>query len=381
MNIAYVINGLNGGGAAFPMIQLLGLMRELGHEAKVLALSLQDGKAAERLESAGIPFEVLGGRPGAVFAPAARLFRRLRADRPDLVWTSLTQGTLYGQLAGRLLDIPVVSWQHNDHLKPGNLALLRRTRSLTSRWIADSDAVRAFAQRELGVAADRIDVWAPFVADPDAPVSRPWTGPGRLRLGTLGRLHPNKQHAVLLHALARARDLDANVFSGLELHIAGDGPQQTMLEDLASTLGLSERVVFAGFVPPRPFLAGLHGYVQTSWKEGFCIAAHEAMQAALAVVATRVGQPAHSIRPGATGWLCEVGDVEAIAQAMLALARDPASAAAMGRQARADVLERYSRERFRRTGEHLVERIARDVAARRRRPDGRPAVAPPPAES
>ncbi len=379
MNIAYVINGLNGGGAAFPMIQLLGLMRELGHEAKVLALSLQDGKAAARLESAGIPFEVLGGTAG-VFTSAARLFRRLRAERPDLVWTSLTQGTLYGQLAGRLLDIPVVSWQHNDHLKPGNLALLRRTRSLTSRWIADSDAVRAFAQRELGVAADRIDVWAPFVADPDAPVSRPWTGPGRLRLGTLGRLHFNKQHSVLLHALARARDLDAKVFSGLELHVAGDGPQRPMLENLVRTLGLSERVVFAGFVSPQPFLAGLHGYVQASWKEGFCIAAHEAMQAALAVIATRVGQPAHSIRPGETGWLCEVGDVEAIAQAMLALARDPARASAMGKQARADVLERYSREHFRRTGERLVERIAREVTARQRRPDGRSAFPQPPAE-
>ena len=48
MRITYLINGLNGGGAAFPMMQVIALMRELGHDVEVLAHMPQDGKAGKR---------------------------------------------------------------------------------------------------------------------------------------------------------------------------------------------------------------------------------------------------------------------------------------------------------------------------------------------
>lgn len=303
MKVAYLINGLNGGGAAFPMIQVIGLMRELGHDVTVFALMQQDGRAAEPLERAGIPYEILGRGRTDVIRPFARLLRRLRRDRADLLWTSLTRGTLYGQIAGKLLGIPVVSWQHSDYLKPANLAILRRSRCLTSRWIADSEAVRGFAVRRLGVPKELVTVWPPFVANPDAPVAREWDAQGPIRLGTLGRLHHSKQYAVLLRAFARARFLDAAACARLELHVGGDGPEQAELNALGTELGLNRVLHFHGFVAPGAFLAHLHGYVQTSLKEGFCIAAHEGMQAGLPVITTRVGELVHSVSPGQTGWL------------------------------------------------------------------------------
>ena len=141
MRIIYLINGLNGGGAAFPMMQVIGLMRELGHDVEVLALMLQDGKAGSRLKQAGIPFEVLGRSTSGNLRQTKALIHHLRARRPNLIWTSLTRGTLYGQVIGGLMRIPVVSWQHSDYLKPGNLAALHLTRRLTCMWVADSDSV------------------------------------------------------------------------------------------------------------------------------------------------------------------------------------------------------------------------------------------------
>lgn len=366
MKVVYLINGLNGGGAAFPMIQVIGLIRELGHDVRVFALLPQDGRAAELLERAGIPYEILGSGPTDVLLPFARLIRRLQRDRADLLWTSLTRGTLYGQIAGHLLGIPVVSWQHSDYLKPANLAILRHTRPLTSRWIADSEAVRGFAEGTLGVPSERVTVWPPFIANPDAPVSRVWDGQGPIRLGTLGRLHHSKQYAVLLRAFARARIIDAPACARLELHLAGDGPEHAALKALGTELGLNGVLHFHGFVAPEVFLAHLHGYAQTSLKEGFCIAAHEAMQAGLPIIATRVGELARGVTPGQTGWLCNIGDVEAIAQAVLSLARNPTHASTMGHLARAQVLERYSRERFRTVGERLVAEIASDITAQSR---------------
>jgi glycosyltransferase involved in cell wall biosynthesis len=364
MRIVYLINGLNGGGAAFPMVRVIGLMRELGHEVRVIALMPQDGKAAVRLVRAGIPYEVIGSGAGDFFAPALRLTRRLRTLEPQLIWTSLTRGTIYGQLIGRLLRIPVVSWQHSAFLKRGNAAVLRRTLRLTARWIADSDAVNAFARAVLGVEPDKISTWPPFVADSAAPVAGPWTGTGLIRLGTLGRLHSSKQYDVLLRAFSRARQLDTHLSAHMQLLIAGEGPERQYLQTLVPKLGLQGSVTFAGFVAqPASFLASLHAYVQTSMKEGFCIAAHEAMLAGLPVISTRVGELAYSVRPGNTGWLCEVGDTEALARAMVALVHDPAEAAHMGSNARAIILDRYSPARFQTAGRALLERIQREVVS------------------
>lgn len=358
MRIVYLINGLNGGGAAFPMVQVIGLMRELGHEVRVAALLPQDRKAAARLDEAGIPYELLGESEHDYLGPALKLLRRLRSSRPDLLWTSLTRGTFYGQLAGRLLGIPVVSWQHSAYLKPGNRRLLRCTRGWSARWVADSVSVHDYAQAALGIAPAAIEVWPPFVADPASPAASRWDGRAPLRLGTLGRLHPSKQYGVLLRAFARALALQPVLVGRVELLIGGDGPEAAGLAALTRSLGLERSVRFVGFVErPAEFLAGLHGYLQTSLKEGFCIAAHEAMQAGLPVIATRVGELAHSVRPATTGWLCEVGDIEGLAQAIVALAADPARAAAMGSAAREWVLDRYGRARFRATGERLLREL------------------------
>lgn len=366
MRIAYLINGLNGGGAAFPMTQVIGLMRELGHEVTVFALMQQDGKAAQRLKRDNIPCELIGQGVYDFVAPAVRLVRRLRRMQPDLLWTSLTRGTIYGQLMGHLLDIPVVSWQHSAFLKPGNVAMLRRLARFTSLWVADSEAVSAFAQTTLGLDAKRVRVWTPFVATAQVAACNHWDGRGPLRLGSLGRLHVSKQFSVLVRAFARMRELDPRLAANVELYVGGDGPEEADLKALVRRLDLEHSVRFVGFVQqPATFLSSLHGYVQTSLKEGFCIAAHEAMQAGLPVIATRVGELAYSVKPADTGWLCDVGDVEALARAMIELASDPTAAASMGRRAREWVLRRYSPERFRGTGERLLDEVQCALGAAR----------------
>src|SRR3546814_8837707 len=70
---------------------------------------------------------------------------------------------------------------------------------------------------------------------------------------------------------------------------------------MARARGL-ENVRFVGFTDDAPaFLAGLHAYVQPSHHEGLCIAAHEAMLAALPVVGTAVGELPRSLGDGSLG--------------------------------------------------------------------------------
>ena len=362
MRIHYLINGLNGGGAAFPVIDVIGLMRAAGHEVQLLVLMPQDGRALPRLQAAGIDCAILGRGAGDVVDSARALLRRLKKDRPDLLWTSLTRATIFGQLAGRLLGIPVVSWQHNAFLKSGNRAILRRTKCLTRRWVADSESVACFAATELGIVRSKIDVWSLFIAQADVPIAKAWNGEGTFRIGSLGRLHPNKQYELLIRVAARVRELDPALSRQIEWIVAGSGPQAEALQQLAASLAI-DNLRFVGFLDrPKEFLASLHAYVQPSRNEGLCIAAHEAMLAALPLVTTPVGELQHSVLDGVTGTLCAIGDVEAMAQALIALARDPLRAAQMGRAGRERVLARFGAAQFQASGRALLERLQRELA-------------------
>lgn len=374
MKITYLVTVLDGGGAALPIADVVDVMRDQGHEVQVIALMRQDGRACPRLERAGIAYEVIGDGVHRHLKPSLTLLRRLRAQRPDLIWTSLTQATLYGQLAGALLGIPVVSWQHNAYLKPSNRRMLRATRRLTYRWIADSEAVADFSARALQLDPERIDVWPLFFADPHQPAAKGWDGSGPFRIGSLGRLHRNKDYRVIVEAAGILQSQEPDLSRRLQIDLAGAGPQQAELEGLASSVG-AKNVRFVGFKEqPFDFLAGLHGYVQPSRNEGLCIAAHEAMHAGLPVLATPVGQLAHSIEDGASGFLRPIGDAPAFAERIAWMVRNPQAAAAMGALAREKVAEHYSRERFVEAGRAALDHASRLAAAFQHRGAHRRAV-------
>jgi glycosyltransferase involved in cell wall biosynthesis len=363
MRICYLINGLNGGGAALPLPEVLSLMRRAGHQVSLVALARQDGRSEARLREAGIDFRVLG--PERIgLRSFLRLLRLLRAERPDVLWTSLTGASFLGQLCGWRLGIPVVSWQHNAFLRRGNRLLLRLTRSIPALWVADSEAVRGFAIDRLGIDAGRLHVWPLFVAEPRPPAAA-WPGFGPFRIGSLGRLHHNKGYDVLVRALALLQSREPALSERLQVCIAGSGPEQRRLQDLADELGV-RNLRFEGFVAePAEFLRSLHAYVQPSRNEGLCLAAHEAMQAALAVIATPVGQLAHSIVDGGSGWLCAAGDAAALAAAITRAIACPADTAAMGLNARDRVLQLFGRERFQASGNALLRLLEQRIAPER----------------
>ncbi|NKF22814.1 glycosyltransferase [Solimonas marina] len=365
MQIHYLINGLNGGGAAFPIPDLVAHMRGRGHQVRVLALQPQDRRSCAWLDRAGIEWQVLGRRDRDWFGAARALHAELDRDRPDLIWTSLTGATVYGQVMGATQRIPVVSWQHNAFLRPGNRRLLQLTRSLTDFWVADSQSVVDFSVRTLGLEPSRVMRWPIFRARDDAKQARTWTAGTSLRIGSLGRLHPNKRYDQLIEAVAAFSARAPALAARVEFVVGGSGEEFQRLTAQVRARGLEGRVNFVGFVDDtEAFLAGLDGYIQTSHHEGMCIAAHEAMQAGLPVICTAVGELQYSVEPGRSGWLVPIDDVDATATAIAALAANPQAAAQMGRYGRERLLERFGAAAFRRAGDAVLSRAEALVAQR-----------------
>ena len=108
------------------------------------------------------------------------------------------------------------------------------------------------------------------------------------------------------------------------LMLIGDGPDRSTAEYLARTLGVSDRVHFLGKQDNVNELLPLADLMlMPSEMESFGLAALEAMACRVPAIATLVGGVPELIENGVNGLLFEVGDVDAMAEAAIALLNDP----------------------------------------------------------
>ena len=173
-----------------------------------------------------------------------------------------------------------------------------------------------------------------FHAGVDAPA-------GGQRLVAVGRLAEQKGHLLLIEAAA----LVAARQPGFELVLAGDGELRPAIEARIAELGLQKTVRITGWIGSeqvREELIAARALVLASFAEGLPVVAMEAMALGRPVVSTAIAGIPELIVPGTHGWLVPAGDVQALADAMLAcLQCDDAQLQQMAAAARERVLARH----------------------------------------
>jgi glycosyltransferase involved in cell wall biosynthesis len=179
--------------------------------------------------------------------------------------------------------------------------------------------------------ASRDAVRAGWGVAPDVPV-----------LLAAGRFSPEKGQDVLVEALARVHAAGG---ARPALVLLGDGVLRPDLERAAARLPAGS-VRFDGWRDdPWARLGAADVFVLPSRREGLPLALLEAMAAGLPVVATRVGGVPTALDDGRCGALVPPDDPGALADAVLALLRDPALRARLASAAAARAGERYDVER------------------------------------
>jgi glycosyltransferase involved in cell wall biosynthesis len=153
------------------------------------------------------------------------------------------------------------------------------------------------------------------------------------------RFQPVKDHCTMLRAF---RQVVAHHSTSLLL-MAGGGPLEREMKELAHALEISPRVRFLG---PRSDMASLmkaaDACVLSSIYEGMPLVLLEAAASGLPAVATDVGGNSDVVIDGVTGFLAPSANPGALADAMLRLATLPAASRLdMGREARRNVGEKY----------------------------------------
>ncbi|WP_293783134.1 glycosyltransferase family 4 protein [uncultured Aeromicrobium sp.] len=162
-------------------------------------------------------------------------------------------------------------------------------------------------------------------------------------LMTVGRLAVQKGHRHLIDALPRLLE----TWPDLVAIVAGDGHLRDALEDHAARLGVGHALHLIGHrTEVRALLDAADVFVLPSRQEGMPMAALEAMDAALPVVATHVTGTSEVVDHGVTGWLVQPGDPRQIADAIATLLSDDALRRRFGDAGRRLYRERFTAERM-----------------------------------
>jgi len=309
-----------------------------------------------------------------------RLVRIVRAQKIDLIHTSLFDADVIGGIAGKICGVPVISTVcniggeperllDNPHVNQFKLALTTKLWGLALRTchqscIAISDAVKDSAIKTYGVPESRIAViyrslvpgWDHASVSQDAAALRHGLGlddAGPLLLN-VARFYPQKGQKYLIQAMP---DI-VRQFPRSHLLMAGDGPLRESLMSLSRELGIEGHITFLGRrTDVRCLLELADIFVFPSLFEGLGGALVEATGAGKPCVATRVGPIPEVVEHGKSGLLVPSQSPEALAQAIGQLVNDPELARAMGQRGKRIAAEKFGISRNIKLLEGLYQRI------------------------
>lgn len=318
-------------------------MAERGHEVGIACR--RGGALEERARAKGLAVHALPFRGD--FSPFAALGLRrvLRRFRPDAVMLhdphALSAGVLAGRCGARRVAVRRVDFALRG-------ALSRRKYGACDAVVAVSRAIAAVLERD-GLAAERIRLVyegvPPRPPEPGGAEALRALGVPRAAevVGNVAALTGHKDHATLLQAAA----LLAPRRPGARFVIVGDGERRAALEAQARSLGVADRVLFAGFRDDVDRLLPVFDvFCLSSHLEGLGTSLLDAMCFARPVVATAAGGIPEAVVDGKTGRLVPVRDALALADALADVLADPERREAMGRAGRERFLERFTADRM-----------------------------------
>ena len=340
MKILHVVETLERGGLERMVVDLAGRQRADGHEVSV-ACVFQAGLLAADLDAMGVPVVACHKRDGIDLRALRRLRHCMRAARGGVLHTHNAAAHYLACAAGAGLG-----WQRVVNTRHGMGAqasgsrkewLYRRTLSRTDVVAAVCEAARMRFEAQ-GVAPRgcllavpngvRLDAFARGEPRARLALARALGLGDEARIvGTVGRLNPVKDQAMLLEAFA-------HVHAGrpeAALVIVGDGPARADLQAQAQALGIAHRVRLLGDRSDvAALLQAFDLFALSSRSEGYSIALLEACASGLPIVATDVGGNGEIVVDGRNGRLVPAGDPVAFARATGDLLADAQALARMG---------------------------------------------------
>jgi glycosyltransferase involved in cell wall biosynthesis len=344
MRILQISSAQHFGGGERHFVDLTKGLTERGHEILVAALRVSPILAARPTLTQN--FFELSPTNALNLAKAFALRRFVREHAVEIVHAHMARDyplaalAVGGDGAARLIITRHVLFPMSK--------LHRITRRRVARVIAVSQAVASvireqgvFRNDQITVVHNGIDLakFRPRVLEHLA---------GRLRVGILGELTPNKGQIEFL----RAAEIVAAEIDKVEFVIAGsdnsrNGDYGRQLKTLIKASKFRDRIqLIESRIDVADFLSGLDVAVSASRSEAFGLAIVEAMAGGVPVVATATAGSREIISDNETGHLVPIDDVHKMAASISLLVKNPAARRRISESARQIAIQSFSLERM-----------------------------------
>lgn len=282
------------------------------------------------------------------------LRKLIKQEQVDMVQSHLLGSNVYCSLAGFTTRTPVVATFHgavdiseNERLKGLKFAAINMG---SQHIIAVSGGLREEIISRTSINARKIEIL--YNGIHSSAFQRPHADSLRQKygwsnndfiIGSLGNIRPAKGYDILLKAAALLRKQGQGL--SCRFVIAGQPDKNGLYEALLEqrkALGLEKQVQFLGFLDdPAEFLANLDLFLSSSISEGLPLSAIQAMAAQLPLLATRCGGYEELVTSRENGWLVDVSNPVAIADAVGTLAAEPEIRAELAKKARKHAVETF----------------------------------------
>ncbi|MGA9872589.1 MAG: glycosyltransferase family 1 protein [Rhodococcus sp. (in: high G+C Gram-positive bacteria)] len=352
MRVAIVAESFlpNMNGVTNSVLRVLEHLERTGHDAMVVAPDNPAGKPRAAVEHGRVPVHrvpaVMVPKVSSlpVGVPGPGLTATLREFGPDVV--HLASPFLLGAgglAAANRLGVPSVAVYQTDVAGFAESYGLGLTSRAAWRWTrrVHRGAARTLAPSSSAVDAleqhgiPRVHRWARGVdAIRFAPsarresLRRQWTGDGKLVVGFVGRLAPEK-HVERLAVIADDPDI--------QVVVVGDGPDRASLQKLMPS------AIFTGQLGGDQLAqayASFDVFVHPGEHETFCQAVQEALASGIPVIGPDAGGPRDLVSHCRNGYLLPVDRFTELLPSAVSALTSPAMRARFGEAARKSVLHR-----------------------------------------
>lgn len=310
-----------------------------------------------RLREAGVPVDVLGimGTP-ANLGYYRRLLKVIREYKPHIIHGAVFEGVISAVVGGTICRTPIILIEETS--EPANRTwrghlLFRVLAARAHAVVATSPAVYDYLTNRIHIPRHKVRLVLNGVEPMERPAQDVISGfraqlgisPDEFVVGSVGRMVDNhKLFSVLLKAFAQW--VTTGVLK-VKLLLVGDGVDREKLEQMTAGLGITDKVIFAGHQTDMlKYYSVMDVFALVPAREGFGIAAVEAMFLGIPVIASRVGGLSQIVIDRHTGIHVDAGDVRGLSTALEELRSHAPKARAMGDEGRRIAIEKYSAQRY-----------------------------------
>lgn len=271
--------------------------------------------------------------------------------QPDVVHTHSSKAGILGRAAAWALDVPaVVHTIHGLPFHPYQSGWRNRLYIASERWAARrchaiACVADAMSRQAMAAGVGRIDQFTTIYSgmevesflngpdDRDQTRARLGLSEDDLVIGTVARLAELKGHDDLLDALAPLLEAHPRI----RLLWVGDGWWRERLEKRIAEMGLKDRIVLTGLVPPESvpvMIRAMDVLIHPSYREGLPRTIPQALLSRVPVIAYDCDGAGEVCLDGETGLLVPPGDHARLAEAVRWMIEHPEQRTSMGERGR-----------------------------------------------